>query len=139
MKIKDIRNKVRKYKEYKADIINIEITLKEKEIECIGITAAPQGEKTGQTYKITSPVEQQAEQHQKEVDKLLKKKTELEMLIKRIENGLSVLKEEERDVIEIAVIEQKKYSLLEIKYNRTYSRIKQIESEALIKMGKYIK
>ena len=51
---------------------------------------------------------------------------------------MTVLKEEEKDIIERALIEGKKYSLLEIKYNRTYGRIKQIEGDALRKMKKYL-
>ena len=59
--------------------------------------------------------------------------------VARIDNALTVLKEEERDVIETALIEQKRYILLEIKYNRTYTRLKQIEEQALRKMEKYLR
>ena len=68
----------------------------------------------------------------------MKLKAKKEREIARIDNALTILKDEEREIVETALIEQKKYSLLEIKYNRSYSRIKQIEGDAVRKMGKYL-
>ena len=96
------------------------------------------GKRTGKTYKITSSVELQAEKHLEKQESLLRERATKTREIARIDNALTVLKEEERDIIETALIEQKRYSLLEIKYNRTYSRIKQIEGEAVKKMEKYL-
>ena len=104
----------------------------------LGVGSITYEERTGKTYKITSSVEQQAEKHLEEKDKLLKLKAKKEREIARIDNALTILKEEEREIVETALIEQKKYSLLEIKYNRTYSRIKQIEGDAVRKMEKYL-
>ena len=41
MNNKDIRNKIKRYKELKADIVDIDIRIAEKERECIGISAMP--------------------------------------------------------------------------------------------------
>ena len=128
--------RIKKYKEIKADIVDIDIRIQELEEEILGVSAQPQEERTGKTYKITSSVEQQAEKHLKEKDKLLQAKNRKLREIARIDNALTILKEEER--VQTALIDQKKYSLLEIKYNRTYSRIKQIECEAIKKMEKYL-
>lgn len=136
--MKKIANRIRKYKELKADIVDIDITIQELEEEIIGISGVSFEERTGKTYKITSSVEMQSEKHLKEKEKLLRKRSIKEREIERIDNALTILKEEEKDIILTALIEQKKYSLLEIKYNRTYSRIKQIEGEALKKMSKYL-
>lgn len=133
-----VAERIKKYKELKADIVDIDIRLQEIEEEIIGISAQPTGERTSNTYKITSSVEQQAEKHLEKKDKLLKLKAKKEREIARIDNALTILKEEEREIVETALIEQKKYSLLEIKYNRTYSRIKQIEGDAVRKMEKYL-
>ena len=130
--------RIKRYKELKADIVDINIKLQELEEDMLGITGAGLEERTGKTYKITSSVEQQAERHLEKKDKLLKLRASKEREIARIDNALTVLKEEERDIVETALIEQKKYGLLEIKYNRTYSRIKQIEGEAVKKMEKYL-
>lgn len=136
--MKSITNRIKKYKELKADIIDIEIKLQELDEEMLGATAIGYEERTGNTYKITSSTEQQAERHLEKQDKLLKLKASKEREIARIDNAMSILKEEERDIIQTALIEQKKYSLLEIKYNRCYSRLKQIEYEAIKKMKKYL-
>ena len=136
--MKNTAKRIKKYKELKADIVDIDIKLQELEKDMLGITGAGLEERTGKTYKITSSVETQAEKHLDKKDKLLKLKASKEREIARIDNALNILKEEERYIVETALIEQKKYGLLEIKYNRTYSRIKQIEGEAIKKMEKYL-
>ena len=136
--MKDTIKRIKRYKELKADIVDIDIRIQELEEEHLGVSAQPTGERTGKTYKITYSVEIQAEQHIKEKDKLLRKRASKEREIARIDNALTILKEEEKDIVLTALIEQKKYGLLEIKYNRTYSRIKQIEGEAVKKMEKYL-
>lgn len=133
-----VADRIKRYRELKADIVDIDIRLQELEEEMIGISAQPSGERTSSTYKITSTVEIQAERYLERKEKLLEEKARKEREIKRIDNAMTVLKEEEKDIIEIALIEGKKYSLLEIKYNRTYGRIKQIEGDALRKMRKYL-
>ena len=133
-----VADRIKKYKELKADIVDIDIKIQELDEEMLGVSAQPNGERTGKTYKITSSVEQQAERHLEKKDRLLKLKAKKEREIARIDNALTILKEEEREIVETALIEQKKYSLLEIKYNRTYSRIKQIEGDAVRKMEKYL-
>lgn len=130
--------RIKKYKELKADIVDIDIKIQELDEEMLGVGSIAYEERTGKTYKITSSTEQQAERHLEKKDKLLKLKTAKEREIARIDNALTILKEEEREIVETALIEQKKYSLLEIKYNRTYSRIKQIEGDAVRKMEKYL-
>lgn len=133
-----VAERIKKYKELKADIVDIDIKIQELDEEMLGVGSIAYEERTGKTYKITSSTEQQAERHLEKKDKLLKLKTAKEREIARIDNALTILKEEEREIVETALIEQKKYSLLEIKYNRTYSRIKQIEGDAVRKMGKYL-
>lgn len=136
--MKNTAKRIKKYKELKADIVDIDIKIQELEEDMLGVSAQPTGERTGKTYKITFSVETQAEKHLDKKDKLLKDKARIEREIARIDNALTILKEEERDIVETALIEQKKYGLLEIRYNRTYSRIKQIEGEAVKKMEKYL-
>lgn len=136
--MKNTVNRIKKYKELKADIVDIDIKIQELEDEMLGVSGQGTGERTGKTYKITSSVEQQAEKHLEKKDNLFRDKARIEREIARIDNALTILKEEEKDIVQTALIEQKKYGLLEIKYNRTYSRIKQIEGEAVKKMEKYL-
>ena len=139
MTIKEVRAIVKSYRELKADIVDIEINIKEKEEECIGITATPQGERTSPTYKITSSVENQAEKHQEAVEKLLHIKFIKENQIKRIDNALSILDDIHRYVIEEAVIKGIRYYNIECELHLGYRRVKQLEEEALRDMQKYIK
>lgn len=136
--MKKIINILKKYKETKADIVHIDIELQELESNMLGVSAQPSGERTSQTYKVTSTVEIQLENYLEKKEQLLERKKRKERELARIHNALTVLKEEERDIIETVLIEGRKYSLLEIKYNRTYTRLKQIEEQALRKMEKYL-
>ncbi len=130
-------HEIRKYKELKADIRNIELKLEELE-EDIGITEQPQGERIGQTYKITSTVETQAIMQIEKKEALNKAKNNKKRKIARIENALSVLKEEHREVIQLAHIELKAYWRVQEKVHKSYTRVKQLEIEAAQKMEKYI-
>lgn len=130
--------KIRKYKELKADIAYFDIRLEEIEEEIIGISAQPQGERTGKTYKITSQVEEQVEKLLEKKEDLQRKKANVIRMIKKIDNALSVLTDEEREVIQVVGIEGKRYWRLEEKLNLTYARIKQIEKDAIKKMEKYL-
>jgi len=131
-------NKIKKYKELKADIAYFDIRLEEIEEEIIGISAQPQGERTGKTYKITSQVEEQVEKLLEKKEELQRKKANAIRKIRKIDNALSVLTDEEREVIQVVGIEGKKYWRLEEKLNLTYARIKQIEKDAIKKMEKYL-
>lgn len=130
--------KIRKYKKIKADISYFDIRLEEIEEEVIGISAQPQGERTGETYKITSQVEEQVEKLLEKKEELQRKKANAIRMIRKIDNALSVLTDEEREVIQVVAIEGKKYWRLEEKLNLTYARIKQIEKDAIKKMEKYL-
>ena len=130
--------KIRKYNELKADINYFDIRLEEIEEEIVGISAQPQGERTGKTYKINSQVEQQADILLEKKDELNRQKINAIRKIRKIDNAMSILTDEEKEVIKVAVIERKRYWRLEEKLNLTYSRIKQIEADAIKKMEKYL-
>jgi len=127
----DTKYKIRKYKELKADIRHIEIRLQEIEEEILE-------EKTGKTYKITSSVDQQTEKLMDKKEELLRVKTSKEREIQRIDNAMTILLDSEREIIQVVHIDHKKYWRVEEMLNLTYSRIKQIEKEAIEKMKKYI-
>ena len=134
----EVREKVKKYKELKADIVDINIRIAEMEREYIGISAMPQMERISPTYKITSSVEQQAEKHLEEVAKLKNMRLIKECEIERIDNALSVLTDIEKSIIIGVFINRHKYSMVEDKVHLSYPRIKQIEQSAISKMRKYI-
>lgn len=131
-------SKLKRYRQLKADITYYNIRLEELDSECLGVSAQPQGERTCETYKITSSVETQAEKHMEDIETLQSQKRQTELEILKIDNALTVLKEDEKEVIQSIFIDNKKYALLEIKLNITYPRIKQLEYEALKKIERYL-
>lgn len=131
--------KVRKYREILADIKELELEKEEIEEEIIGISAAPQGEKTSGTNKFSSTVENQVitlDKKTRDIETLIaKKKRE----IKRIDNAMTILKENEREIIQTVHIEHRNYYIVQDKLRITYPRVKQIEKQAAQKMAKYLK
>lgn len=129
--------KVRKYRTLKADIRYIELKLEELE-EDLGITEQPQGERTGQTYKISSQVESQALTYIEKKEALETKKHLKEIEIGHIENAIESLDDAHREVIQLAHIELKAYWKIQEQLHKSYPRIKQIESEAAKHMERYL-
>ena len=131
--------KVRKYREILADIKELELEKEEIEEEIIGISAAPQREKTSSTNKFSSTVENQVitlDKKTRDIDTLIaKKKRE----IKRIDNAMTILKENEREIIQTVHIDHRNYYIVQDKLRITYPRVKQIEKQAAQKMAKYLK
>lgn len=132
------RFKIRKYRELKADIVDIDIKIKELEDDMLGISAASQEERTGQTYKISRSVENQAEKHMEKKEELIKIKNKKIRQIEKIDNAMSVLDEVEKEIIDTVLINNYRYSKMQEKLHLSYPRIKQIESDALKKMEKYV-
>ncbi len=133
-----VRNRVKKYIELIADIQEIDLKFQEIEEEILGISGQGTEERTGKTYKITSSVEQQAEKLMERKEELYIEQAAKKREIKRIDNALSILTDDERTIIQLALIERKKYWRLEQKLNLSYSRIKQMEYDAVKKMKSYI-
>ncbi|CUU47043.1 sigma factor-like helix-turn-helix DNA-binding protein [Clostridium beijerinckii] len=131
--------KIRRYKEFLADIQEIDIRVQELEEEILGISGQGTEERTGKTYKITSSVEQQAEKLMERKEELYREQAAKRRQLQRIDNAMSVLTDEEREVIQVIHIEHKRYWRLEEKLNLSYRRVKQIENEAIQKMKKYIR
>ena len=136
--MKDAVKRIKKYKELKADIVDIDLKIQELEEDMIGVSGQGNGERTGKTYKITSSVEQQAEKHIKEKDKLLRERALKEREIARIDNALTVLNEDEYDVVKTIHIDNEKWWRLEEKYRKSYRALKYTEEDAIKKMEKYL-
>ena len=131
--------KVRKYREILADIKELELEKEEIEEEIIGISAAPQGEKTSSTNKFRSKVENQVitqDKKTRDIETLINKK---KREIKRIDNAMTILKENEREIIQTVHIEHRNYYIVQDKLRITYPRVKQIEKQAAQKMAKYLR
>ena len=131
-------NRIRKYKELQADIADIDIRVQELEEEILGVSGQGTEERTGKTYKITSSVEQQAEKLMEKKEELYKNRAGKKRELKRIENAMTILTDEENDIIQIIHIEHRKYYVVQEKLKLSYQRVKQLEKQAAKKMEKYI-
>lgn len=131
-------NRIEKYKEILADIGEIDIRVQELEDEILGISGQGMEERTGKTYKITSSVEQQAEKLMEKKEELYKEHAAKKRELKRIDNAITILTEEEKDIMQIIHIEHRKYYVVQEKLMLSYQRIKQLEKQAIKKMEKYI-
>ena len=130
---------LRKYKETKADINYIDMQLEEIESNMLGVSAQPQGERTGNTYKITSSVETQAEIHMKEVESLKIERKEKERNIRKVDNALIVPNSMKRDILTTIYIEKEPMWKLEERYHLSRSRLNEIKAEAIREIEKYFK
>lgn len=128
---------LRKYKETKADINYIDIQLEEIDSNMLGVSAQPTGERTCNTYKITSTVETQAESHMEEVDSLKKERDRKEREIRRVDNALSMLREEEKDILTTIYIEKERWWKLEERHHKSQSQLQNLGAKAIKQIDKY--
>lgn len=131
-------DKIRSYKEMLADIADVDIRVRELEEEILGVSGQSMGERTGKTYKIKSTVEQQAELLAERKEQLYKEQSAKKRVIERINNAMTILTEEEKDIIQIIHIERRKYYVVQDKLNLSYQRVKQLEKQAAKKMERYV-
>lgn len=131
-------NKIRRYKEMLADIADIDIRVQELEEEILGVSGLSMEERTSKTYKITSSVEEQAEKLMERKAQLFREQAAKKRELERIKNALTILTEEEKDIIQIIHIERRKYYVVQDKLNLSYQRVKQIEKQAAKKMERYV-
>ena len=106
-------SRIRKYKELLADIQEIDIRMQEIEEDIIGISGQATGERTGKTYKITSSVEQQAEKLISKKEELYREQVAKKREIKRIDNAMTILTDEEREIIQVVHVEHRKYYVVQ--------------------------
>jgi len=131
-------DKIRRYKEMLADIADIDIRVQELEEEILGVSGQSLGERTGKTYKITSSVEQQSELLMERKEQLYREQSAKKRDLERINNAMTILTEEEKDIMQIIHIERRKYYVVQDKLNLSYQRVKQLEKQAAKKMERYV-
>lgn len=96
------------YKSIKAEIKNIELEIMELETDYKGCGSITYEEKTGATNKFNSSVENEMISRRKRLDYLLNLKRKKENIIKRIDNALEILEEQQLRVIELRYFSNKK-------------------------------
>lgn len=129
-----VLEEIKKYKELLADIRELDFKIEEYEESCIRDSEKISDIKLSKTNNVKSIVEKAFENK----ENLLMQKSKKKMRLKRIDNALSILSDEERDIMQIVYIDRKRYCMVQDKLNLSYQRIKQLEKQAAWKMEKYI-
>lgn len=129
-----VLEEIKKYKELLADIRELDFKIEEYEESCIRDSEEISDIKLSKTNNVKSMVEKAFENK----ENLLMQKSKKKMRLKRIDNALSILSDEERDIMQIVYIDRKRYCMVQDKLNLSYQRIKQLEKQAAWKMEKYI-
>ena len=95
------------YKKLKAEVKNIEIEIEEIKNTYIGANAIDTSkENTGETYNITSTVENEVLDKELRIEYLESIKSSKENQIKKVDNALEILTEEDRKLIELRYFER---------------------------------
>lgn len=95
------------YKKIQAEIKNINIEMEEIKNTYSGVSGIdPSQESTGETNKITSSVENEIMNKEDRINYLENIKTTKENQIKKVDNALEVLTEEDREIIELRYFEK---------------------------------
>lgn len=132
--MRHIKNKLEKYTELKSELEDIDLKLKELELN-LGVNSIGQEESTGHTYKINRSTENQALNLIEKKDKLINARKFKELEIKRIENAINSLNSfKDKNILkvmEILIKENESYNYAITKLNMSYQNIKKKEYLAL--------
>jgi len=95
------------YKKLKAEIKNIEIEIEDIKNTYVGVSAIDTSqESTGETNKISSTVENEVLDKERRIEYLESIKSSKENQIKKVDNALEILTEEDRKLIELRYFER---------------------------------
>lgn len=109
----ELENILDNYNNIKIEIKNARLEIEEIESEYLGASAINYDEKTGQTNKFSSVVENEVLQKEKLVNRLEKEIESKQRLIQKIDNSLETLLETERKVIEYKFFKRLQYKEIE--------------------------
>ncbi|MDT8717620.1 sigma-70 family RNA polymerase sigma factor [Clostridium sp. 19966] len=137
--MKEVIEVLKGYRTLKAEIIALELDIEElHDEENLGPEAISYQERTGKTYKFSSSTENQAINLIDKVQKLENEKRKKQREIERIENALSILDENEKDVLEMKHLRGYKWDVITCRLDRSYQQCKRIESKAIRRISKMI-
>lgn len=126
------------YKTIKAEIENLEIEIEDVKSEFDGVNAISYEEKTGPTNAFNSSVENELLKKEKLISKLLREKGCKERLIRKIDNALETLEDDEREVIELRCIERMGWNKVSASIDRNGDYCGKIKRDAVNKLSELI-
>ncbi len=128
--------KLYSYNRTKAEIEYLNLEIEEIQNEYKGLGSINYEERTGKTYNITSSVEKEIINKEKDIYKKNKEKNKKSIAIKKIDNALTILTEEELKLVEMRYFNNKTLTWETIGrfIGVTVSRCKQMRIEIIDKI-----
>ncbi len=128
---------IKNYKLIIADINEIDFKIQELDADdniSMDERSINLGTKLSKTNNIQSNIEKAYERK----EELKLKQEKMCRQLKRIDNALTILTEEERHIMQTIHIEHRRYYVVQDRLNFSYQRIKQLEKQAIEKMKPYV-
>ncbi|SJO78136.1 transcriptional regulator [Clostridioides difficile] len=124
------------YNRIKAEINHLNLDIKKKENSYLGCKAIGYSEKTSQTCNSSNLVESEVLNKEKEIEAIKREVEEKEILIKKIDNAMSLLSEDEVELIECRYFSNKNNSWRYVanKIGFSTARCKQMRIEIINKL-----
>lgn len=108
--IKKIEGKLYNFNRMKAEVEYLKLEIEEIENDYKGCGAIGYDEKTGETYNISNPVENEILRKEKEIFKKKKERNKIEIRIKKILNAITILNEDEEKLVQYRYFNNKTLS-----------------------------
>lgn len=134
--IKKIEGKLYNFNRMKAEVEYLKLEIEEIENDYKGCGAIGYDEKTGETYNISNPVENEILRKEKEIFKKKKEQEKIEIRIKKILNAITILNEDEEKLVQYRYFNNKTLSWETIGglLNLSSARCKQMRVEIVDKI-----
>lgn len=126
------------YKIKKIEIMNLELEIEDLIAEVDGVKAVQYRESTSKTYKFNSSVENEILERESEINKMLKEKRKKEILIEKVDNAMSSLNKDERDIIELRYFNKESWNTIGATINKDANYCGKLGRIAINKISKLI-
>ena len=123
------------YKTIKAEINILDLEIEELREECDGVKGVTYEERTGPTNAFSSSVENEVLKKEKLINKLLKEKGSKERLIAKIDNAMTILEDEEREIIKLRCFEKMGWNKVGVLTNRDGDYCGRIKRKAVNRLS----
>lgn len=126
------------YRTIKAEINNLAIEIEEIKSEIDGVKSIGYEEKTGSTNAFNSSVENEILKKEKLMNKLAREKSNKQRLINKIDNALTILEDEEREIIELRCFNKMGWNKIGVITNRDGDYCGRIKRKAINRLTEVI-
>lgn len=137
---KDVENMLYNYNTLRAQVVDIELDIQSLKNEYMGLTGAGWNDikPTSPTYAVASTVEAEIVNKDSRIEKLNKVKTNKEIEVKRVENMLTILREDERELVELKYFKKIRAKMIAYKMNLCEEAIRKNNALILSSLANFL-